>query len=449
MNRTRDGSLSWIGIIRLGLVQTALGAIVVLTTSTLNRVMVIELALPAAVPGLLVAWHYALQVLRPRWGYGSDRGGRRTPWILGGMATLAAGGALAAVATAAYTVAPLAAALMAVTAFTLIGIGVGSSGTNLLVLLAEETSQARRPAAATLVWLMMIAGFVVTTVTAGHFLDPYSPTQLVKVVGAVSVIAMLLTVVAIAGIESGRRTDTQASEDTPVAFRAALTTVWQEPKARRFTIFIFVSMLAYSAQDLILEPFAGAVFGMTPGQSTKLGGVQHGGVFVGMILVPLCLALIGQRDEAMLQRVIVGGCIASGLALMVIAAGAPQGVAFPLKPAVFTLGVANGVFAVAAIALMMTMAVDGTGKRDGTRMGLWGAAQAVAFGLGGLAGAVGVDIARMLTPDTVAAYSAVFMGEGIVFIGAAMLAAWIARQDRVAEQRSAPPLGPTTLLPGE
>jgi MFS transporter, BCD family, chlorophyll transporter len=72
-------TLGWLGILRLGLVQSSLGAVVVLTTSTLNRVMVVELALPALVPGLLVALHHALQMLRPRFGYGSDVGGRRTP----------------------------------------------------------------------------------------------------------------------------------------------------------------------------------------------------------------------------------------------------------------------------------------------------------------------------------------------------------------------------------
>ena len=87
--------LGWFGIIRVGLVQAALGGIVVLTTSTINRLMIVELALPALVPGLLVTWHYALQILRPRWGHGSDQGARRTPWIIGGMAILALGGALA------------------------------------------------------------------------------------------------------------------------------------------------------------------------------------------------------------------------------------------------------------------------------------------------------------------------------------------------------------------
>ena len=71
--------LSWFGIVRLGLVQMALGSVVALTTTTFNRIMVVELALPAMLPGALVAIHYAMGMLRPRWGHGSDRTGRRTP----------------------------------------------------------------------------------------------------------------------------------------------------------------------------------------------------------------------------------------------------------------------------------------------------------------------------------------------------------------------------------
>ena len=81
----------WTDIMRLGLVQACLGSIVVLMTSTLNRIMVVELALPALLPGALVALHYLVQVSRPRMGHGSDQGSRRTPWIMGGMATLAEG----------------------------------------------------------------------------------------------------------------------------------------------------------------------------------------------------------------------------------------------------------------------------------------------------------------------------------------------------------------------
>ena len=148
----RQAPLGWFGILRLGLVQTALGAIVVLTTSTMNRVMVVELALPAMLPGALVALHYALQILRPRFGYGSDVGGRRTPWIIGGMAVLALGGFGAAVATAWMATNPIAGILLATLAFVLIGAGVGACGTTLLVLLAQRVSPERRAAAASMVW---------------------------------------------------------------------------------------------------------------------------------------------------------------------------------------------------------------------------------------------------------------------------------------------------------
>ena len=198
----KDKSLGWLGIVRLGLVQTSLGSIVVLTTSTINRVMIVELSMMAVIPGVLVAWHYALQVLRPRWGHGSDNGGTRTPWIIGGMAILATGGLLAAISVwlaAHYFWAGLA---LATLAFTLIGIGVGAAGTSLLVLLAESVKQERRGAAATVVWTMMIAGFILTTVLAGRFLDPFSLPRLVAVAASVTGIAFIVSALAVWGIEN-------------------------------------------------------------------------------------------------------------------------------------------------------------------------------------------------------------------------------------------------------
>ena len=309
--------LSWFGIVRLGLVQTGLGAIVVLTTSTLNRVMVVELAMPAILPGALVAIHYALQVFRPAWGHGSDLGARRTPWIVGGMAVLAIGGLMASVATAWMTTHPLFGIALAVAAFGLIGVGVGAAGTSLLVLLAKRTDDNRRAAAATIVWVMMIAGFIVTTGVAGHLLDPFSPARLIVVSGSVSVAAMVLTLVGVWGVEGKSVAAVPLRLKEPQrqsSFREAFIEVWTEPKSRRFAIFVFVSMLAYSAQDLILEPFAGAVFGFTPGETTKLSGIQHGGTLIGMALVPL-IGAIYPRARGNLQIWTVGGCLASAIAL--------------------------------------------------------------------------------------------------------------------------------------
>jgi len=430
--------LGWLGIARLGLVQTSLGAIVVLTTSTINRVMVVELALPAILPGLLVALHYAVQVLRPRWGHGSDVGGRLTPWIVGGMAMLALGGFGAAVATALMETAFWSGVALAALAFTLIGIGVGASGTCLLVLLSRRVADERRPAAATVVWVMMIAGFIVTAGMAGHFLDPFSTSRLVLVSGTVSAIALVVTILAVFGMEdpADLKTQTTDAAGRQTSFRVALAEVWDEPQARLFAIFVFVSMIAYSAQDLILEPFAGSVFGYTPGESTKLSGVQNGGVLAGMVLVALVTTFAGSKAGSM-KIWAVGGCIASAVALAGLSVAAFVGPSFPLRAVVFALGVANGAYAVAAIGSMMRLVGQGRPDRQGVRMGLWGAAQGVAFGLGGLLGAGATDLARQITASPAAAYASVFTIEAMLFLVSAGLAVAVARQVEERATRTA------------
>jgi BCD family chlorophyll transporter-like MFS transporter len=421
--------MTWFGIFRLGLVQAALGAIVVLTTSTLNRVMVVELALPALVPGLLVALHYAVQMLRPRMGFGSDLGRRRTPWIAGGMAVLAVGGTGAAFATALMSTAPTAGLALAACSFFLVGLGVSACGTSLLVLLATQVQESRRAAAATVVWVMMIVGFAVTAGLAGRFLDPYTPQRLVLVSGCVSLIALCVAMAALAGLERPGAGTAPTAEARPT-FLQALAQVWSEPDARRFTVFVFVSMLAYSAQDLILEPFAGVRFGFPPGDSTQLSGVQHGGTLAGMLLASLAGRRLLGMSFGSLRGWILGGCLASALAISGLVVGGMAGgeisAQWPLRANVFALGVANGAFSIAAIGSMMALAGQGRAAREGTRMGLWGAAQAIGFAVGGVLGTAASDLARALLGSQVAAYCSVFAGEAVLFVVSAALAARIA-----------------------
>jgi BCD family chlorophyll transporter-like MFS transporter len=444
--------LGWLGVFRLALVQASLGAVVVLTTSTLNRVMVVELALPAALPGFLVALHYFVQLSRPRFGHESDRGGRRTPWIVGGMALLGVGGFLAASSTAVMAATTLGGVALATFAFLLIGAGVGACGTSLLVLLATSVAPERRAPAATLTWVMMIASFAITATVAGHFLDPFSFERLMAVTGVVSVLALTVTVLATWGIEAVIERPTQpepgltdrkpdAPETAERSFGQALREVLSESHTRAFALFVFISMLAYSAQDLVLEPFAGAVYGLTPGESTQLGGKQHAGVLVGMLLVAVIGRLAGERGQGILRICLVLGCIASAGLIAALALSGVLGPPWPLEANVFLLGAANGAYAVAAIGSMMTLVSEGAEGHDGTRMGVWGAAQAIAFGLGGLAGTSAVDLVRWASESVVAAYGVVFCAQAALFLAAGWLAARMPRERprrRAGDAPSAP-----------
>ena len=418
----RTSSFGWLDIVRLGLVQTAIGGIVVMTTSTLNRIMVVELALPAILPGLLVAFHYFIQVIRPRMGHASDSGAKKTPWIIGGICVLALGGFGAALSTALMASYLMLGIACAAFAFFLIGIGVSISGTSLLALLAKGVNDERRAAAATIVWLMMIFGFAFTSIMAGKFLDPYEPYKVVVVSGVISTIAVLVVLAALYRLETPELQNSHARSERKTPFRQALAEVWADADARRFSIFIFISMFAFSSQDLILEPFAGIVFGYSLGETTSLSGVQHSGVLMGMLLVAICGSSRLRAYCGSLRLWMIYGCVASGLAMLGLAIGSMVGPEWPLRFNVFALGLANGAFSIAAIASMMRLAVAGGAGKEGVRIGLWGGAQAIAFGVGGLLGAAASDVARALMESQSLAYASVFSIESGLFIASAYLA---------------------------
>ena len=415
--------ISWIGIFRLGAVQASIGAIVMLATSLLNRVMVVEYSIAAAVPAGLVAWHYGVQLSRPYWGHGSDRTEHRSRWIAIGMAVLALGALLAIDATVMLSSATVAGTIMAVLAFTMIGIGVGMAGTGLLALLASRTGPARKAPAAAICWSMMVAGIVLAAGLAGHFLDPFSAERLALVGGLVTLGAFLVSIVALHGVE--RRFPALESEDKHAprdAFRVVLAGIWRDDEARRFTFFVFFSMLAYSMQDLILEPFAGLVYSFTPGESTQLAGTQHAGVLLGMALAGIGGSLTAKRMGGNLKPWVIAGCLGSAAMLGALSLAAATPGRWPLSANVFGLGVSNGVFAVAAVGAMLGLAGKGGKSSHGARLGVWGAAQAIAFGLGGLSGALLVDAMRSGIGTDAAAFQTVFLIEALLFLFSALVA---------------------------
>lgn len=446
---TNATPFGWPQILRLGLVQACLGAVVVVTTSTLNRIMVVELALPALLPGFLVAWHYGVQMVRPRMGFGADEGRRNTPWMLGGMAILGAGGVLAALATVWMGSERLYGAALAFLAFALIGLGVSACGTSLLALLAKRVPEYRRAPAATAVWMMMILGFAVTAGVVGRLIEPYSPDILLKVSAALSLLTMAITALSLRGLEGASAAvqtpaTTAALDQAPpkANFKQAFAAVWDEKSARTFTVFVFLSMLAYSAQDLILEPFAGAIHGFTPGQTTQLSGWHHMGVLGGMVIVAIAGNAWSRGRLGSVQGWMVGGCLGSALATAGLS-WAALSPAWPLQFNVVLLGLANGAFSIAAITTMMRLAGEGGAGREGTRMGLWGAAQAVAFGLGGLLGTGASDLAHALLSEPGKAYACVFALQAALFAVSAVVALRLSTHRATNAAAPTPAMEPT------
>jgi BCD family chlorophyll transporter-like MFS transporter len=424
---------------RLGLVQAAIGAVVVLLTTTVNRVIVVELALPALIPGLLVAVHFAVQLyLRPRLGHASDVQARRTPWILGGMGLAAVSGMAVTASVGLMQQQLVLGVVLACVASILLGAGVSAAGTPLLALMSERAHPTQRAAAAAITWILMIVGIIITAIVSGSLLDPFSMTRLVAVAAGIGGVGLVIAWIATRGMEgvvsqpatifsptSATAATAPASGAARPSFGQSFETVWNEPAARLFAGFVFLAMFAYSAQDLILEPFAGLAFAMTPGQSTSLSGAHHGGVLVGMILTAIAARFTGQ-----LRQWAAAGCFASALAYLALVLSPTVGSVTVFTSIVVVLGLANGVFAIGAIGSMMALTGDRRDGRAGLRLGVFGAAQAMAYSLGTLSGAAGVDAARVILGSPVRGYVVVFAVQAVLF----SVSAWLALRSASSER---------------
>lgn len=416
-------TLGWGDIARLCLANMAIGGLAALPVNLFNRLMTVELAWPAILPGLLVALHYGVQMTRPYWGHRSDAKGGRTPFILGGVAVVGAG--LIGVAYGiAYVSNPTVALLVWILSYAAIGLGIGAAGTSFLALLATASDDDRKGAAATIAWLALIMGAILASIGSGIALEPYSPGRLLPVVAAVAVITFILAFLGTVRVEAKLGAVPAPSQP---ALMPALRATWNDPAARAFTGFVFLSILAFYLSELVLEPFAGHVHGLPPEDSTKLSGAKDGASLIGM----LAAGALSTFRIGSLRAWSVIGCLISAAGLIGL------GLGFALIPFTVVLGLGNGLFVVGAIGSMMRLANADKGA-SGTRMGVFGASQAIAAGLAGLMATGILDLARLALPIEVA-YGVVFGLEAILFLAAALVAG------RLLNTRAYQP----TLQPGE
>ena len=444
--------MNWFSIIRLGLVQLCIGSSVFIPLSTLNRLMKVELALPATIAGFLIALHYAVQLTRVNWGYLSDKTQNRSQWIIFGMLILGIGGVLASASIPliesnfAYGI------MLALFSYTLIGFGVGAAGTPLLALLASYSSKSQKGFAASITFLMMILGLAITGITAGIILDPYSHQKLIKITASLAIITNILSFLSLKNLEKSLRNNADARTPNAinydVPFLEGIKKVWMEREARLFTIFIFISMGAFSMQDPILEPFAGEVFGFAVGESTKLDGFHKIGTLIGIILIILCLSKFrigfGSLSFVKNERLgsekfwLITGCLFSALSLIIISVlGLTYRDPGILNSVVFLFGISNGVFTAGILGTMLHLASRGSGDNNtGTRMGIWGAAQAYATMIAVFVSTVLVDILGLMMNSLPSVYGIVFLTAASFFIAAAFLGSLIIKKDELNQNQN-------------
>lgn len=379
-------------ILRLSLFQVSVGMAMVLLQGTLNRVMVVELAVPASLVGLMLALPLVFAPLRALIGYRSDYhhsafGLRRIPYIwLGSM--LQFGG---------FAMMPFALLLLAdvnnqfniigqfgaALAFLLVGAGLHTTQTAGLALATDLAPPEKRPRVVALLYVTLLTGWALSSLLFGHLLENFSNELLIRVIQGVAVATILLNVVALWKQEA--IDPKRAANPVP---RPPFLETWRNfsrgGRASRLLVVVGLGTAGFAMQDILLEPYGGQILGLSVSQTTALNAIWATG---SLIAFGLAARILGRGGEP--YRLAAVGALIGIVAFVAVILSAPLDATWLYRLGAGLIGFGGGLFLVGTLTAAMALAEGGF---SGLALGAWGAVQATSMGLAFAAGGIMRDV---------------------------------------------------------
>lgn len=428
---------------RLGLFQLGLGMMSLLTLGLLNRVMINELGVPAAIAALVIAMPLFVAPARVWFGQISDAktflGSHRTGYVwLGALCfTLASLGCVQVVwqfgnslqTGWSFTTWAWLAALLG--SFSFYGLSLSASSTPFAALLVDITDQEQRPKLVGIVWSLLMVGIVLGAIAISRVLpctenipgDSFNiyrdPGQLAALQAGVNRVFVIipalvfgLALIALWGIEA-KYSRLRPSDQSELGLNQALKVLTASPQTGLFFGFLIIMTISLFMQDAVMEPYGGRIFGMGICATTQLNAFFGIGTLLGisgggLVLVPK----LGKQSATQI------GCWAAGACCgLLILAGFGANINL-LKASLLLFGLSSGVLTAGATSLMLDLTAAATA---GTFIGAWGLAQAIARGGATVLGGVVLDLGKSWLGEGLAAYGLVFGLEALGLILAAIL----------------------------
>lgn len=373
-------------LLRLSLFQISVGMAAVLLTGTLNRVMILELDIPAWSVALMVSIPLLFAPFRALIGHKSDThrsvlGWRRVPYLWFGTLLQFGGFAImpfALIIMSGDTTGPLwygqvAAAL----AFFLVGVGMHTSQTAGLALATDLASEETRPRVVALLYVMLLVGMMIASLLFGALLADFSAKRLIQVIQGTAELTLILNVIALWKQEARNPARTAAE-----VIRPRFAETWQrfagEPRTIRLLVAVGLGSAAFSMQDVLLEPYGGQVLALSVGQTTGLTALWAAGALIGFFFAA---SRLGRQTDP--HRLAGLGVVIGVFAFSLVVFSAPLQSAAVFRGGVTLIGLGSGIFSVSLLIAAMGLSHI---SDSGLALGAWGAVQATANGTAALIG---------------------------------------------------------------
>jgi MFS transporter, BCD family, chlorophyll transporter len=368
-------------LLRLSLFQITVGMAAVLLNGTLNRVMIVELSVPAWLVSGMVALPLVCAPFRALVGFRSDTyrsalGWRRVPFIwigsllqFGGLAIMP----FALIILSGDTNGPIVVGqIAAALAFLLLGAGFHTTQTTGLALATDVAAPETRPRVVALMYVMLLVGVVVSALIYGAVLRHFSELRLIQVIQGSAVITIVLNGIALWKQEPRNPTRLVTEEARP-AFRDSWREFTRNARATRYLVMVGIGTMAFNMQDILLEPYGGQVLHLSVSATTQLTAL----IAVGALFAFAVAARLLARGADPI-RLTAHGATLGLLAFALVMFAAPLDSAALFRCGAGLIGFSGGLFAVGTLTAAMSLHCKGF---TGLALGAWGAAQAFAAGV--------------------------------------------------------------------
>jgi BCD family chlorophyll transporter-like MFS transporter len=395
--------------VQLGLIHLAVAVTLVPINSTLNRIMIKELAISATLVAVLASLPYLFSPIQVAIGSFSDRhpvfGWRRTPYILGGLILCVLG--LVASPQIAFLLAQnfWLGVVAGVLAFGAWGMGFNFATVSYFSLASELSGEKGRSRTIAVMFFMMIVGIILTSYSLGQLLESYSDAALMRSFWIVGGAALLLGLLGLLGLEPRGGQDAPASEQ--YSWREMAQAITSNPQATRFFWYLVLLLVAILGQDILLEPYGAEAFGLSVQATTRITSIW--GTF---FLLSLAAGGALERRISKFVQAKIGAWSGVAAFVLIVSSGLISNVSL-FYLGVVLLGLATGLATVSNLSLMLDMTVSGS---VGLFMGVWGMSSAFARLVGNVLGGVVRDGVTQFALNETTGYIVVFTIEALLLL---------------------------------
>jgi BCD family chlorophyll transporter-like MFS transporter len=402
--------------LQLALIHTAIAITLVPINSTLNRVMIKEMAISATLVAVLASLPYLFSPAQVAIGAFSDRhpifGWRRTPYILIGLLLCVTGVSIAPQVVLLMESNWWAGLGLSMLVFAAWGMGYNFSTVAYLSLATELSGERGRSRTVAVMWFMMIVGIILTAATLSRLLEPFSAATLKVSFEYVGLAALVMGLLGLLGLERRHSAVNTAAAEDRTSWIDLGRQILSAPQARGFFLYMIILLAAILGQDVLLEPFGGEAFGLSVSATTRITSIWG-------VCVLLAFVAAGLLEKRMRRQTVAR--FSAWIALvgfLIIAISGLLHITWMFYLGVVLLGVGTGLSTVSNLALMFDM----TTTRVGLYMGAWGVSNALARLVGNVTSGAVRDLITQIGRDPVIGYVTVFLIQaGMLLLSLRML----------------------------